>query len=938
MPAVAVRRRLDVERTPTEVLRALRGRPGLVGLVGCWAGVRAIIGWEPARRLAPDGDPFATLGDLTAVTGDAKIAGGWFGVLGYQLGARLERLPDPPARPTPRPDAVLARYDRVLVLDDDGWWLESVQPADATGSADDTAAAIAALLAAPPDVGRAFICGPFGSTPDSGGHEAAVQKTLDHLVAGDIFQANVCRRLEASFEGDPLDVFCVAVETLAPRYAGFVQTDDGAVASLSPELFLRRQGRHVRTSPIKGTAPLDTDVQRLVRSAKDRAEHVMIVDLMRNDLGRVCEPGTVRVEHAGRAERHTGVWHLVSDVVGRLRPDAGDSALLRATFPPGSVTGAPKIRAMEIINDVEATAREAYTGAVGYASPVAGLELNVAIRTFEFAAGRVWLGVGGGVVLDSTPTGELAETLVKARPLLDAIGAELADPRGRASVAPADQPGGRQEGPPSLLAAPPVDRTRGVFTTILVRDGVPVDLDAHVTRLTVSARRLDLETAGRLREQITAHASGLLGRHRLRVTCTAVRDGAADIRVETSDLIGRSSAPLDLVPLVVPGGLGQEKWVDRRRLQPPHLAAWSDTTDALVLDSFGEVLETGRGSLFVVTDDAVLTPALDGRLLPGVTRARAIASLTATGIPVREQQIALADLHAATEVFVTGSLDRIRPVASVDGVGSWAVGPMTRWAARTIDAAGPAAAHRPAVAHATSSVLVIDNYDSFVYNLDQYLLTLGCRTRVARNDAISVDEVRSLVAAGEVDRIVISPGPGRPEQAGICVELIRRLDGAVPVLGVCLGSQCIAAAYGAGVVPADEARHGRQSIVYHDGSGVFSGLTAPVVAGRYHSLVVSESSLPSDLRPTAHTGSGVLMGIRHRTHPVRGRAVPPRVRADARRNRSAAPVSAILTRHSVEGVHQVVVATPSQRNRLDVATGPGEVPDQRDDRHAWRPR
>ena len=190
--------------------------------------------------------------------------------------------------------------------------------------------------------------------------------------------------------------------------------------------------------PIKGTRsrPADELLARqqrelLERSAKDQAENVMIVDLMRNDLSRVCGPGSVRVPALLRAEPHPGVWHLVSDVHGTLAAGTGDGQLIAATFPPGSVTGAPKVRALEIIHELEATPREVYTGAVGYRSPVAGLELNVAIRTFEFGGGRVWLGSGGGIVAGSSADDEYRECLVKARPLIGALNAALARGTGR---------------------------------------------------------------------------------------------------------------------------------------------------------------------------------------------------------------------------------------------------------------------------------------------------------------------------------------------------------------------------------------------------------------------------------------------------------------------------------------------------------------------------
>ena len=287
-------------------------------------------------------------------------------------------------------------------------------------------------------------------TPSPDEHRTSVARALEHIRAGDIFQVNLCARLDAPFEGDPLDLFCAGVEALAPAYAAFVDAPEGAVASFSPELFLRRTGDEVLTSPIKGTAPLDSDPDELTASAKNRAENVMIVDLMRNDLGRVCTPGSVRVPALVRAERHA-VWHLVSDVVGHLGPDVTDSALLRATFPPGSVTGAPKVRAMEIAAELEPTAREAYTGAIGHVSAAAGLELNVAIRTFEISGGWVWLGVGGGIVADSTPDGELAECFVKARPLIEAD---------RGPARPGGRGAGRDRAAARRRSQPRVDRVR----------------------------------------------------------------------------------------------------------------------------------------------------------------------------------------------------------------------------------------------------------------------------------------------------------------------------------------------------------------------------------------------------------------------------------------------------------------------------------------------
>ena len=244
----------------------------------------------------------------------------------------------------------------------------------------------------------------------------------ERIAAGDLFQANLCLRLEGRLEGDALDLFATAAPALPTDRAAFVAGPWGMVASLSPELFLARRGRTGAQRADQGHAP-GGPARRARASAKDRAENVMIVDLVRNDLGRVCRPGSVRVAALAEVRPHAGVWHLVSEVEGELRDGVRDADLLRATFPPGSVTGAPKLAALDVIAELESTGREAYTGAIGFASPVAGLELSVAIRTFEFRGARMWLGAGGGIVADSDPAAEAREAAAKAAPLLAAIGA-----------------------------------------------------------------------------------------------------------------------------------------------------------------------------------------------------------------------------------------------------------------------------------------------------------------------------------------------------------------------------------------------------------------------------------------------------------------------------------------------------------------------------------
>ncbi|MCG7424165.1 bifunctional anthranilate synthase component I family protein/class IV aminotransferase [Kocuria rhizophila] len=715
MPRTALPHRVS----PVQMLRALRDEPGLAALFGDWLHGDAVIGIRPTRVLGADEDPFAALGaadDDAALTAEdpARFGGGWLGYLGYQLSRRLESLPPAPPHSGGLPEHHLAHYDHVLVHDAaaDRWLCESLPGAD-PGRVAETIGTVERALAAGPAASSSGVCAPhpyrcepFEAAVTGAAHAEAVRRALAHIRDGDIFQANICRELTAAFDGDPLDLFCAGYERLRPRFAAFLRVPGGAVASFSPELYLRRTGRAVLTSPIKGTAPADSDPRELHASAKNRAENVMIVDLMRNDLSRACVPGSVLSPAVPRVEPHTGVHHLVADVHGTLRPGLDDAALLRSTFPPGSCTGAPKIRATEIINELETTARGVYTGGIGCVSPLAGLVVNVAIRTFEFSGGAVRLGVGGGIVADSDPDGEAFETLVKAAPLLDAVGARFGaelsrEWREHAESSEVATPGcvvgggASSRAAASLSDAPVIhstpDPTLGIFTTMLVREGRPEQLAEHLARLGNSVRAcFSRELPGALAEQIIQRAAALDGPHRLRVT--AVPD-AGSLRVEmTHAPLNPPGAappvePWVLRPVVVPGGWGSHKWADRHALDAAP-GPWSPVCDPLLVDEDSTVLETGRANVFVVRGGVVTTPPADGRILPGVMRARVIAALRSAGYEVRERDTALADLAEVSEVFVTNALRGARPVGEVRGVGRWAHGPVTAWVQHALAAAG----------------------------------------------------------------------------------------------------------------------------------------------------------------------------------------------------------------------------------------------------------
>jgi para-aminobenzoate synthetase component 1 len=255
-----------------------------------------------------------------------------------------------------------------------------------------------------------------------------VAKARQYIIDGDIFEVNLSQRFEAEIAIPPYDLFLRLREINPAPFSTYLAFDDLVVAGASPERFLRLQGDRVETRPIKGTirrgdTPQEdrANVRSLLGSKKDHAENMMIVDLERNDLGRVCRYGTVKVTELAILEKYPTVYHLTSTVVGRLREGVGPMDLLKATFPGGSITGAPKVRSMEIIDQLEPTRRSVYTGSIGYLSFDGNLDLNIVIRTFLIKGNKAYFQAGGAVVYDSDPESEYQETLDKVRALISAL-------------------------------------------------------------------------------------------------------------------------------------------------------------------------------------------------------------------------------------------------------------------------------------------------------------------------------------------------------------------------------------------------------------------------------------------------------------------------------------------------------------------------------------
>ncbi|HET9708593.1 MAG TPA: aminodeoxychorismate synthase component I [Gemmatimonadales bacterium] len=392
----------------------------------------------------------------SAIADLPPFQGGVAGYIGYDWGTHLERVAPPRFDDLAIPDCMLGLYDWVIAWDHEqgrAWLISTGLPEtgpDRSRRAVDRQASVRALLAGE---GRAQslpshapahrpattatlplypLADGIRSTFTRSGYCAAVRRVIDYLFAGDIFQANLSHRLQSRRAEPPFDLYRRLRRHNPAPFAAYLDFGELVVASSSPERFLRvsPETRVVEARPIKGTRPRGRDPEQdaalqleLRESEKDRAEHVMIVDVLRNDLSRVCRPGSVRVPELFALEQYATVHHLVSTVVGELAPDRDVVDLLRAAFPGGSITGAPKIRAMQIIAELEPTARGVYCGSIGYLSVTGALDTSIVIRAYLVLGEDVYFQVGGGIVADSDPEQEYRETLDKARGLIDALGA-----------------------------------------------------------------------------------------------------------------------------------------------------------------------------------------------------------------------------------------------------------------------------------------------------------------------------------------------------------------------------------------------------------------------------------------------------------------------------------------------------------------------------------
>ncbi|HEU4618482.1 MAG TPA: aminodeoxychorismate synthase component I [Gammaproteobacteria bacterium] len=381
---------------------------------------------------ASNRDPLALLAERLGPATQARdvpFCGGALGYFAYDLGRRFERLPRIAAADIDLPEMCVGLYDWAVVVD------HAERRALLVGAGRDERTfdewdAILELVQrrAPPPAEPFRVLSDVTASFDRRSYAEAFERVEDHIRRGDCYQINLTQRFEAAARGHPWHAYLKLRRVNPAPFSAYLGLPQGAVLSSSPELFLRARAGRVETKPIKGTRRRSSDAaedralaDELRASAKDRAENVMIVDLLRNDLGKCCVPGSVRVEKLFEVESFASVHHLVSTVEGRLAPDKHPLDLLRGAFPGGSITGAPKHRAMEIIEALEPQRRSVYCGSLGYVGFDGAMELNIAIRTLVQHGSRVYAWAGGGVVADSNVESEYQESLDKAAALLEVL-------------------------------------------------------------------------------------------------------------------------------------------------------------------------------------------------------------------------------------------------------------------------------------------------------------------------------------------------------------------------------------------------------------------------------------------------------------------------------------------------------------------------------------
>ncbi len=625
-----------------------------------------------------------------ADTGDIPLAAGLMGYLAYDLKDQLEALPRTSIDRWGLPQVCLYAPSAILVQDRHTgrvalYESHRTPKGGRTLGNDFTAKAAEREKQTRPDETYA-IDAAVNANFDQAGYESAVEKIRDYIAAGDVYQVNLSQRFETRFEGSAFGFFRTLYEANPAPFFAFINAGDHRVVSTSPERFIKLTDGTVETRPIKGTRPRRREPaadqamrDELLTSRKDDAELSMIVDLLRNDLGRTCRGGSVRVTRHKALEAYENVYHLVSVVEGELEADRDAVDLIRAVFPGGSITGCPKIRAMEIIDELEPDRRHVYTGAIGYISFHRTLDLSIAIRTAVICGQRLAFSVGGGVVYDSDPRSEFEETLHKGRTVFDVC-------RTCPPIAPrADWVWFNGRLCPAADARLPVTDEgvrygNGFFETIRADRGRVPLLKEHVDRFNRTWQALfdgsppDMTWETVIAQVLTRNALNA-GMAALRLFATAgdrAGGGARSLWVTAGSYRHRLSVlrtrGLDL--RVYPEAR-QSPWADYKTLNylfylnAGEWARENGAHEALILNPDGSLSETHTANLLAIRDRTVLRP-LSAHVLPGVMENCVCRELVARGYRVVHKPLFPVDLYSADQVLLTNALMGVVPATRLD--------------------------------------------------------------------------------------------------------------------------------------------------------------------------------------------------------------------------------------------------------------------------------
>lgn len=651
------------------------------------------------QTLQFDADPFDTLRmilntfRLDDPIWPAPVSAGLLGYLAYDLKDCLEDLPRTSVDDLQLPHICLFAPSILLVHDTSHRSTHLYVPKRTRSDRNlwpaDMAAFKELLTSPPPDPGSfRGNTAEFRSNLSRTNYMDAIRKIREYIASGDVYQVNMSQRFQTDFAGVPFSLFRTLYNQNPAPFFAYVNAGDHQVVSTSPERFVRRSGAQIETRPIKGTRPRgktpaeDAKLRlQLENSKKDDAELSMIVDLLRNDIGKVCQAASVRVKEHKRVEAYQNVYHLVSIVEGQLDPDRDSVDLIQAAFPGGSITGCPKIRSMEIIDELEPHRRHIYTGSIGYISFHDTMDLSIAIRTATICNQKIIFSVGGGIVFDSNPSDEYDETLHKGHTLMQVFKDHPAaptafphvwingtiQPRGQACVPITDQ--GFQYG-------------YGFFETIRVVKGEPKRLDRHLGRFYETWKHLFVDPVPDLTW------NDIIGQV---ITCNHLGDQVAAVKI-IATRGDREKAPFNHTLLVMARpythrlelkkspGLNlsvyphprQTPLADHKSLNYLYYllaGQWAHAQgadEALILNPDGSVSETNSANILLRQGQTIVAPD-SPHVLPGIMEKAVCEVCTTWGYKKTNRKVRLEDFFFADEVMITNSLMGAVPVLSING-------------------------------------------------------------------------------------------------------------------------------------------------------------------------------------------------------------------------------------------------------------------------------